>query len=78
MIIIRFRLLFFTVAKQCLSNMAHASKLRRRRYQMVYMRAPFAHLDPMQRLFVLTVGRPLFKSTGVPLRIMVRFWVLGG
>ena len=24
------------------------------RYQMVYMRAPFAHLDPMQRLFALT------------------------
>ncbi|CAJ1378745.1 unnamed protein product [Effrenium voratum] len=23
-------------------------------YQMVYMRAPFAHLDPMQRLFALT------------------------
>eukprot|EP00913_Durusdinium_trenchii_P020489 g19248.t1 len=23
-------------------------------YQMIYMRAPFAHLDPMQRLFALT------------------------
>ncbi|CAE7650264.1 mph1 [Symbiodinium sp. CCMP2592] len=26
-------------------------------YQMVYMKAPFAHLDPMQRLFALTVTR---------------------
>ncbi|CAE7383908.1 mph1, partial [Symbiodinium sp. CCMP2456] len=26
-------------------------------YQMVYMKAPFAHLDPMQRLFALTATR---------------------
>jgi hypothetical protein len=33
-------------------------------YQMVYRQAPFAHLEPMQRIFALTQGTPLNFPSG--------------
>ena len=47
------------------------------RYQMVYMRAPFAHLDPMQRLFALTVdgSESLTFPAAAPLRwVSIKDW----